>query len=383
MKTPLIILFTFLSLSKATCQTYPSFGNEKDVTINGLAHDAMEPYISADGNYLFFNNLNDGINTKIYYANKVNDSTFNFVGELSGTNQTTQPFLDAVPDIDSLSNFYWTSTRNYPADLDNLFHGSFSSGNVTNIGRVRGDFNKNIPGWLVMDHTISIDGQLLYYNNARLNSETCLGPCETEIGIAQKQNDSTFNKIPNSDTILQYINDTSYIYYAPCISSDNLEFYYTRYPKGEISTSTIFEICVSVRYSKEDVFSSPKMLFTGVIEAPTLTLDKKIMYYHRKVSGIHKIVMRYRLTEVNIANPHAQTLKSLMVFPNPAKNEIHIQPVGSYAPYLISIYSITGELVKTEHNQNIISVEQLSPGIYFLKAVIYDKTLSGKFVKFE
>ncbi|MFD1615089.1 hypothetical protein [Gelatiniphilus marinus] len=119
---------------------YPSFGSEIEVTINGLTFDAMEPFISSDGNYLFFNNLNDGINTKLYYATKINDSTFNYVGELTGANQTTTPHLDAVADMDSNGNFYWTSTRNYPTELENLFHGTFNAGNVNGIGRVKGDF---------------------------------------------------------------------------------------------------------------------------------------------------------------------------------------------------------------------------------------------------
>jgi len=66
--------------------------------------DTMEPFLSPDGNYLFFNSLNNSINTKLYYAKKVNDSTFNFVGELNGTNQTTEPHLDAVADLDSEGN---------------------------------------------------------------------------------------------------------------------------------------------------------------------------------------------------------------------------------------------------------------------------------------
>ena len=90
----------------AVGQTYPSYGPEIQVTINGLSFDAMEPFISSDGNYLFFNNLNDGVNTKLFYATKVNDSTFNYVGELNGTNQTTPPHLDAVADMDTLNNFY-------------------------------------------------------------------------------------------------------------------------------------------------------------------------------------------------------------------------------------------------------------------------------------
>lgn len=308
MKTKFILSSICITLLIFSCSTdndeidgspiYPSFGSEIDVTINGLSFDAMEPFISADGNYLFFNNLNDGVDTKLFYANKVNDSTFTLVGELNGTNQITPPHLDAVADLDSEGNFYWTSTRNYPTDLDNLFHGTFNIGNVTDISRVHGDFNMNIPGWLIMDHGISLDGQFLYFNNARFDDTNCQGVCETNLGLAQKVNDSTFNTLSNSASILQNINDTNYIYYAPCISSDNLELYYTRYLKGAISTTTLFEICVAVRNVSEDTFSVPKVLFSeaisDLIEAPTLTTYKQIIYYHRKVVGSHKIVMRYR-----------------------------------------------------------------------------------------
>jgi hypothetical protein len=118
------------------------------------------------------------------------------------------------------------------------------------------------------------------------------------LGIAQKDNSSTFNTLPNSTSILQNINDANYIYYAPCISSDNLELYYTRYLKGTITPSTVFEICVAVRSDSQSEFSIPSVLFSedlsNLIEAPTLTVDKKIMYYHQKTSDSHKIVMRYR-----------------------------------------------------------------------------------------
>ncbi|MBD1261532.1 PD40 domain-containing protein [Maribacter polysiphoniae] len=278
---------------------YPEFGSEIEVVINGLSFDAMEPFISPNGNYLFFNNLNDGINTRLYYATKVNDSTFNLAGELTEANQTTPPHLDAVADMDVNGSFYWTSTRNYPTELNNLFHGTFSSGSIRDIERVQGDFNRNTPGWLIMDHGISLDGQYLYFNNARFDDLNCQGPCETTIGIAQKENGSTFSTLPNSASILQNINDTNYIYYAPCISSDDLELYYTRYLKGEITSSTVFEICVAVRNDPTSEFSIPSVLFSetilNLIEAPTLTVDKNIMYYHQKTADSHKIMMRYRI----------------------------------------------------------------------------------------
>ncbi len=298
-----LLIISIISCSKENNDisepiSYPSFGNEIDVSINGLTFDAMEPFISPDGNYLFFNNINDGVDTKLFYATKINDSTFTSVVELTGTTQTSEFHLDAVADMDSNGNFYWTSTRDYPEELDNLFYGIFNSGNVSDIERVRGDFNMSIPGWLIMDHGISLDGQFLYFNNARFDDQNCIGPCETRLGIAQKVNATTFNTLPNSTTILQNINDDDYVYYAPCISSDNLELYYTRYLKGTITASTVLEICVAVRKNVVDSFSIPKVLFSetisDLIEAPTLTTDKNIIYYHKKIPGSHKIVMRYR-----------------------------------------------------------------------------------------
>jgi len=297
------LLLLFISCSSKdddinNLQIYPSFDSEIEVTISGLSFDAMEPFISPNGNYLFFNNLNDGINTKLYYATKINDSTFNYVGELIGTNQTVTPHLDAVADMDINGNFYWTSSRNYPAELNNLFRGTFIAGNVNDIERVQGNFNMNTPGWLIMDHGISLDGQHLYFNNARFDDANCQGPCETTLGVAQKTNASTFTTLSNSELILQNINDSNYIYYTPCISSDNPELYFTRYLKGQITSSTVFEICVAVRSNSLSEFSIPRVLFSEVIsnliEAPTLTVDKNIIYYHRKTTDSYKIVMRYR-----------------------------------------------------------------------------------------
>ena len=366
-------------------QVYPSYGPEIDVTINGLTFDAMEPFLSSDGNFLFFNNLNDGQDTRLYYSTKVNDSTFTFVGELNGTNQPIAPHLDAVADMDALNNFYWTSTRNYPGELETLFHGTFDNGTVSNIGRLHGDFNKNTVGWLIMDHGISEDGQHLYFNNARFDG-VCLGPCETELGVAQKINDSTFTTLSNSDTILEGVTDTLYNFYAPCISSDNLELYYTRYLKGTITASTSFEICVAVRDTPADTFSLPMVLFSDfiadLIEAPTLTSNMLIMYYHRKTPTSHKIVMRYRDPLLGIT-PIAKVTSP--VYPNPAKNKITLE-INKFSDDLhYMIFNAMGEIVLEENeftsNKQEISIKKLNQGVYFIKVFKENKVIKTlKFV---
>jgi len=276
-----------------------SYENPMEVTINGYTDHAMEPFISPDGQTLFFNSLNNGIDTKLYYATKSTETTFTFMGELAGTNQVSDPQLNAVAGLDIGNVFYWVSLRDFPVERDNLFYGSYYNGSIIDIGRIHGDFYNYNAGWLVMDHGISVDGQTFYYNNARFDGTNCTGPCETILGIAKKTANDTFMKTTDSDTILQNINDQAFIYYAPYITRDNLELYYTRYLKGSIDNNTIVEICVATRTTDNAIFSEPKVLFfdsiiNNIIEAPTLTSDKAVMYYHKKINGIHKIMMRKR-----------------------------------------------------------------------------------------
>ena len=366
------MLLTFFSFA----QNYPTFSLEKNVTINGLTFDAMEPFISPDGDYLFFNNLNDGINTKLYFATYVNDSTFTFVDEINGTNQTN-PQLNAVADIDEFDNFYWTSTRDYPAQLDNLHHGTISNGTVTNIDRVYGDFNKNTPGWLVMDHGISLDGQYLYFNNARFGDSTCQGPCETEIGVAEKANDSTFYTLSNSESILQTVNDTNFKFYAPCISSNNLELYYTRYPDTTVLTpESLFEICVVVRNSPNDNFSEPTVLFSAqignLIEAPTLTQDMTIMYYHKKTPTSHKIVMRKR---TSILKSKTEMLKNnVSIYPNPSNGQFTID--SEINNLEIKISNSLGQITPFYRKDDIITLkDNQKSGVYLIKLIQNEKDI--------
>ena len=66
------------------------------ITIAGYSGSAMEPFISPDGRYLFFNNSNDpGVNTNLQFAERTGKLTFRYLGELPGVNSAV---LDAVPD---------------------------------------------------------------------------------------------------------------------------------------------------------------------------------------------------------------------------------------------------------------------------------------------
>jgi hypothetical protein len=203
------------------------------------------------------------------------------------------------------------------------------------------------------------------------------------MGMALKVNDSTFNKVINSASLMQNVNDTNFIYYAPCLSSDELELYYTRYARDSVTLNTSFEICVAIRNTSTAAFSVPMVLFSetfaDLIEAPTLTFDKQIIYYHRKIIGSHKIVMRYRDNTVGL-NSVVNSQSSLIIYPNPASDILKIQLPREYINESIQIYNSLGYLVKRVKlsQSNSIDIKGLPNGIYFLRL---DNQYYGKFIK--
>ena len=257
--------------------SYPEFTDEVEVIIDGYDKDAMEPFISKDGHFLFFNSLNDGDSTSLYYAARVNDTMFNFEGEISGVNGPV-PHLDAVASMDINNVFYFVSTRDYPDVFQNYQIGEFNNGVVNNVKCVMGDFYIYEPGWLIMDAEISKNGDLLYYVNAQFGGNPL--PLQAYIGIAEK-GDSSFDKLDSSDDILMNVNDSDYLIYAPSISSDGNELYFTRIRKGILIT----QICVSVRDDNTENFSTPQWIEIegNAVEAPSLTDGGERLYYHKKL----------------------------------------------------------------------------------------------------
>lgn len=363
----IVLIFTFKSYSQM-----PVFGDAIPVSINGWSFDAMEPFISPDGNALFFNNLNDGVNTKLFYAARGDDSTFNLIGEVPLVNQTSPPYLDAVASVDTAANFYWVSTRGYPQEMENLHHVTFSNP-PSNFGRVLGDIYVYSPGWLIMDASISTYGDKLFYCNAWFNNCLYNMPCRSALAIAEKVNDSTFAKLSNSGTLLAAINDTSnYIVYAPQLSSDELELYYTRALIGVPQT----EICVSVRSNTNLPFGPPSVLFSSlnnVPEAPTLTESNDKLYYHKRSGSLYKIFLHYRTGTMEVIDTKRKMAFS--IFPNPSNDRLLISIDSNELKNIqLKIFDMAGKEVLSTEIVNClqpkeVNVSFLSRGTYYVTVI--------------
>ena len=259
------------------------FSKPEKVTINGYDSHAMEPFITRDGNYLFFNSLNDGRNTSLCYASRVDDATFTYIGTIDGVNGRP-PHLDAVPSMDSDGRFYYISKRSYGCDYSTVFSGNFLNGRVLDVDVQPGNFYKRSPGWVVMDAEISPDGNMLYFVNAHFKGGRV--PDRADIGVARIAN-GDFNITANSSDIMKSINTEEGIEYAPSISSDGLELFYTSFNK----CTSLPEILIAKRGSLSEPFHTPERISTlsGFVEAPSIAHDKKTLYYHSKINGIFTI----------------------------------------------------------------------------------------------
>jgi hypothetical protein len=295
-KPNLLIALAGTWLTFSGCQKHdpvaaaPSFVGKELVVVSGYSADIMEPFISHDGNVLLFNNSNDpAVNTNLHWATRTDDTHFIYQGEITGANTAS---LDAVASLDRNGQLYFVSTRTYFTDLNSLYRGNFSGGVVDQVAAVTGP-SKNQAGWLNFDAAIDAAGDMLYFVDGRFDANG--GPYEADIAIAGKIN-SNFNRLANSSDLLKNVN-TLALEYAPCISENSLELYFTRTDAPLVPTS-ITQIYVAVRNNSNEPFGTPVKLtaLTGFVEAPTLSSDGNILYFHqREATGKFALYLTRRM----------------------------------------------------------------------------------------
>jgi hypothetical protein len=267
-------------------QTFGVFTNPELVTIKDYSMDAMEPFVSPDGNYLFFNNSNGLPQTNLYYATRIDDVTFQFQSEIAGANA---PGLNAVASMDINNTFYFVSTRSYFQTFSTIYSGIFLSGSLSNVAIVPG-ISKNKLGDINFDACISPDGGTLYFDDGVFNGGQV--PQSASIAIARRQSNQ-FVRLKNSAEIMRKIN-THGLNYAPDISKSGLEFFFTRIEGNPPKPPPV--IYTATRASTSKPFGTPRKIeaITGFAEAPALSPDEKSLYYHfQNASGTFVI---YRVT---------------------------------------------------------------------------------------
>jgi len=253
---------------------------------------AMEPFISRDGKYLFWNSINRGNNTSLHYGILVNTTAVKYIGPLGGQANGPIPHLDAVASMDKNNIFYWVSTRNYPQVIENLQTGTFDPalGSIPLAQPVLGDIYIKDPGWIVMDQEVNRDGSLMFYVNAQFTNPPGLIPIFSNISLAVRNTDGTFSKHPDAVEIMRTVNnvvDPTHLRYGPSsLGTDGLELYFTT----RVMESVVSGIFYAKRDTRDSAFGIPERIVIPEMnpptryiepEAPTLSDDGNILMFNR------------------------------------------------------------------------------------------------------
>ncbi len=191
-----------VALALAAC-----FGAPEPVTIRGYDGHAMEPFISRDGATLFFNSRNGPRDqTDIYWARRINDTTFDFAGPLAGANSDK---LDGVPTLSLDGAFAMISVRAVAEQGATVWTGAWDGRVVHGLALQRVLSPGPLP-LFNMDIEMSADGRRLYFTDNRWSP---FGPPSTsDFHLAVRENgawrrapefDSWFDRIMGSREIVR------------------------------------------------------------------------------------------------------------------------------------------------------------------------------------
>ena len=261
-------------------KTTKLYTHPRKIKIRGYSSTVMEPFISYDGQLLLFNNSNTEADTDLHLARKTGDLEFQYIRVLD---ETRSDVMEAAPSLDNSGALYFTSLREYFQTRETILRGQLEGDRVVGTEVIRGQITPARNGLLNMDVSVSPQGDELYISAARFVAGSN-APKESNLQLARKVN-GQFEIDRKSARLFARVN-TDALEYAPSISGDGLELYFTRASQliAKGSQGGKLRIMVATRKNRNDPFEEPSVIkaITGFVEAPTITGDKRYLYYHAK-----------------------------------------------------------------------------------------------------
>ena len=255
---------------------YTAFGPPEAVRIDEYEGDAMQPFLSPDGRFLLYNNrIDPRDDTNLFVAERIDDLHFHGLGEMVGVNT---PSLDSSASLDLDNRLYFITGRSYAQDYSTVYRGHFDDGVVSGIEPAPG-VSEHRPGRLSFDATISADGNTLLLVDGHLGPGSL--PDAAEIVMAVRDGEQ-FRRLGQQESPLAAINTPGTLNYAPVLSRDGLELFFTRLVPAERLQEP--HILRSVRASLQAPFQAPQQIaaIDGYAESPTLSPDGRSLYFARR-----------------------------------------------------------------------------------------------------
>jgi len=185
---------------------------------------------------------------------------------------------------------FFVSTRSYTQTLCTIYSGHFEHGAVTGVQAVP-SISRKEAGIVNFDVDVSPDGTLLAFVDSRFLPG--VGPVSSTLVLAG-WNGREYLRLPNSAFLLRQVNAGGLVY-APTLSADKKTLYFTRYDRH--SPFPAPQIYCTTRPAADAPFDRPVHLagLGDFVEGSVLSPDERLLYFHRKDGGhFHLYVVMLR-----------------------------------------------------------------------------------------
>jgi hypothetical protein len=274
----LALCLVLSSAATAVAQAQAPAGAVREVAIDGYTGIVMEPFVSRDGRFLLFNNSNDPRNdTDLFYARRVDDFHWTYVGPIGGVNT---PALEGTPTMDRDQRLFFVSTRSYARTSCTIHTARFDDGRASDVQLVD-SICRHEPGIVNFDVDIDASGTLMTFVDSRFGRN---GQPQDAVLVMARRDGARFVRDADSARLLAPVNGPG-LQYAPCLSADHLTLWFTRV--GSVSGADSPQIWRARRSVETVPFDAP-VRFEGLgdfVEAPALSPDEKLLYFHRRTAS--------------------------------------------------------------------------------------------------
>lgn len=335
----------------ASATTWTAFSSPQPVAIAGYPGSAEETFISPDGRWLLFNSSEEQPNFTLQDARASESGGFEYVGPIAGAGVNEPGSLSGTPSLDGEGNLYWISNRSYSNCFCTVFAGRFSEGSVSGTHEVPG---VRAPEFGMVDFDVgaSPGGRFLYLALGRFGGS---GPPSSAKLVMFKRSGEGFTPYKTGESILLNVNATAALVYAPALSADELELFFTAASPAEGREPQIYR---ATRKTPGGRFAHVERIaaITGFAEAPSISGDGTTLYYHEKEGEEAHIQ-----TVTRIANPPAVTSVSPRYGPSAGGTLITVKGLNLAAASAVHVGAGTASEVQP------ISAEELTartpPGV--------------------
>ena len=249
----------------------------------------------AGGRWLLFNDEASNDRKDLFLAREDADGGRFVVQDGPVGADANSDAVDGNPTADQDGQVYFVSSRGYPNPTETVFQarlevdGASGRARLAEVRRAQGLSREGVP-WVTMGVHLSRDGAWLFWDEAKFDKNP---PSQSDV-VASRRTDAGYARLPGPEqaALLGHVNSPAYLEYAEFLSPDGLELYFTRTAVDRLwLPRSVSCLMVARRADLSQPFGVPVGLWAAgpgpgvLLEAPALSPDGQLLYYHRRAKG--------------------------------------------------------------------------------------------------